>query len=229
LEQVRVRLEVIRAEEEARRERARIERGELERVAPPKSLEEVLEAERQRIRAQTDEATKFTDAECIRLKDLAREKRSWNPLTRAAAARDEETLKAARQSRYETSLRVAMEGFEDRSVPRHAERAAADDRRYRRYVTTSLALEDEMREAQAVLRERLPQVEERLNVLERAGVSKIDAGDLGPNARLNELAAALDRHYQAMPEETRRDVERSIRREQRALERSRDYVPMGGR
>jgi hypothetical protein len=32
-----------------------------------------------------------------------------------------------------------------------------------------------------------------------------------------------------MPEETRRDVERSIRREQRALDRSREYIPMGGR
>jgi hypothetical protein len=229
LDQVRARLEVIRAEEEARRERARIERGKLECVEPPKSLEEALKAERQRIRAQTDEATKFTDAECRRLKDLAREKRSWNPLTRAAASRDEETLLTARRSRYETSVRVAMEEFEKRGVPRHAERAAADDRRYRQYVTTSLALEDEMREGSAVLRERLPQVEEKLDVLERAGVSKIDAGDLGPNARLNELTAAVDRQYRAMPEATRSNAERNIRRERQALERSREYISMGGR
>ena len=229
LSEVRARLDVIRAEEEARRERARLERERLERVAPPKSLEETIETERERIRAQADEATKFTEAECIRLKGLSREKRSWNPLTRVAAARDEETLLAARQSRYETSLRVATEEFEKRGVPRHAERVAADDRRYRQYVTTSLALEDEMREAGAVLRERLPQVEEGLNVLERAGVSRIDAGDLGPNAPLNELAAAVDRHYLAVPEATRRDIERSIRHEQRALDRSREYISMGGR
>jgi len=227
LDEVRARLEVIRGEEEARRERARIERGGLECVEPPKSLEEVLKAERQRIRAQTDEATKFTEAECVRLKGLAKEKRSWNPLTRAAAARDEETLLAARQSRHETSLRVAMEKFESRDVPQCAERAAADDRRYRKYVTTSLALEDEMREGSAVLRERLPQVEEKLDVLERAGVSKIDAGDLGPNARLNELAAAVDRQYRAMPEATRSNVERGIRREHRV--RDLQDISMGGR
>jgi hypothetical protein len=229
LDQVRARLEVIRAEEESRHERARLERERLERVAPPKSLEELLAVERERIRAATDAVTALTDAERMRLRELAGEKRSWNPLTRVAAARDEETLLATRQSRCETSLRVAMEEFEKRGVPRHAERAAADDRRYRQYVTTSLALEDEMREAGAVLRERLPQVEEGLNVLERAGVSRIDAGDLGPNTRLNELATAVDRHYLAVPEATRRDIERSIRREQRALDRSREYISMGGR
>ena len=229
LDQVRARLDIIRAEEEARHERARMERERLERVAPPKALEEILEAEHQRIRAQADEATKFTEAECIRLKDLAREKRSWNPLTRVAAARIEEALRTVHQSRYETSLRAALQKFERREVPQYAERAATDERRYRQYITSKLALEDEMREAQAVLRKRLPHVEQRLEMLERGGVTKIDAGDLGPNVRLNELAAAVDRNYRAMPEETRHNIERSIRRQQRALDRSREYISMGGR
>jgi hypothetical protein len=229
LDQVRARLEVIRAEEEARRERARLERERLERVAPPKSLEELLAVEREGIRTATDAATALTDAERMRLRKLAGEKRSWNPLTRVAAARIEETLRAAHRSRYETSLRAALEKFERREVPQYAERAATDERRYRQYITSKLALEDEMREAQAVLRKRLPNVEQRLEMLERGGVTRIDAGDLRPNARLNELAAAIDRRYLAIPEAMRRDIERSIRHEQRALDRSREYISMGGR
>jgi hypothetical protein len=228
LSEVRARLDIIRAEEESRHERARLERERLERVAPPKSLEELLVVERERIRAATDAATALTDAERMRLRKLAGEKRSWNPLTRVAAARDEETLLAGRQSRYETSLRAALEKFERREVPQQAERAATDERRYRQYIISKLALEDEMREARAALRKRLPHVEQRLEMLERGGVTRIDAGDLGPNAPLNEIAAAVDRQYHAMPEDTRRNIERSIRREQRALDRSRDYISMGG-
>ena len=185
--------------------------------------------ERERIRAATDAATALTDAERMRLRELAGEKRSWNPLTRVAAARSEEALRAVHQSRYETSLRVAMEKFEKQEVPQYAGRAATDERRYRQYITSSLALEDEMREARAVLRKRLPHVEQRLSMLERGGITSINAGDLGPNAQLSELAAALDRQYLALPEPVRRDIERSIRREQRARERSREYISMGGR
>jgi hypothetical protein len=229
LSEVRARLEVIRAEEESRHERARLERERLERVAPPKLLEELLAVERERIRAATDAATALTDAERMQLRKLAGEKRSWNPLTRVAAARDEETLLVARQSRYETSLRAALEKFERREVPQQAERAGTDELRYRQYITSKLALEDEMREAQAVLRKRLPSVEQRLEMLERGGVTRIDVGDLRPNARLNELAAAIDRQYLIIPEVMRRDIERSIRLQQRVHDRSREYIPMGGR
>ena len=229
LSELRARLDVIRAEEEARHESARIEREGLERVAPQKSLDEVLAGERQRIYAATDATTALTDAERMRLRELAGEKRSWNPLTRVAAAHAEEALRAARQSRYEMSLRAALEKFERRDVPQYAEHVATDERRYRQYVTNSLALEDEMREARAVLRERLPQVEERLSVLERGGASRIDAASLGLNARLNDIAAAVERQYLAMPEETRRGIERSIRRDHRARDRSLEYIAMGGR
>jgi hypothetical protein len=226
ISELRARLDVIRAEEEARHARARVERERLERVEPPRSLDEVLAAERRRIRAQTADATKFTEAERVRLAALAQEKRSWNPLTRVAAAQAEQTLRAARQSRYGQSLTAAIEKFEGRDVPQYAERAAADDRRYRQYVTSSLALEQEMREARAVLRDRIPQANQRLLVLERAGVAQIEGVER--HARLNELAAAIDREYRVVPEATRGNVEQSIRREQRAQDRSREYMPMGG-
>ena len=227
LGELRARLDVIGAEEEARHERARMERERLERVAPAKSLDEVLAAERQRIRAQTDEATRFTNAERIRLRELAGEKRSWNPLTRVAAAQAELTLRAAHQSRYEKSLTAAIEKFESHDVPKYTERVAADERRYRQYVASSLALEEEMREARAVLRDRIPQADQSLLVLERAGVSQI--GDIGFHARLNDIAAAIDREYRAVPETTRGSIEQSIRREQHAQGRSHEYIPMGGR
>jgi hypothetical protein len=227
LSELRVRLDVIRAEEEARYERARAERERLERVEPPQALDELLAAERQRILAQADAATKFTDLERVRLGQLAEEKRSWNPLTRRVAAKAEEALRVARQSRYDKSLAQAVRKLEDRDIRQHAESTAADERRYRRYVTASLSLEEEMREARAVQRDRIPQVDQRLLVLERVGVSQI--GDIGLHARLNDIAAAIDREYLAMPEATRRSIEQSIQREQRAHSRSHEYISLGGR
>jgi len=227
LGELRTRLDVIRAEEEARYERARVERGRLEHVEASESLDKVLAAERRRIRAQIDDATKFTDAERIRLTQLAREKRSWNPLTRVVAGQAEQTLRAAHKSRYEKSLAAAMEKFEDRDVREYAGRVAADERRYRQYVTNSLALEEEMREARAVLRDRIPHADQRLLVLERAGVSQIS--DVEVHARLNDIAVAIDREYWAVPEATRRGIEQNARRENRARDRSHEYIPMGGR
>ena len=62
----------------------------------------------------------------------------------------------------------------------------------------------------------IPKIEQQLNVLERAGVAHVDCHDGVPNARLDDLVAAIERGYRAIPETLRRDVEYSIRREQRA-------------
>ena len=59
-------------------------------------------------------------------------------------------------------------------------------------------------------------IEQRLNVLERAGVARIDCDAAMGGARLDGLAAAIEQQYQALPNEIRRDVEYSIRKEQRA-------------
>ena len=93
LNEVRARLDVIRGEEEARYKRANVERDGLQRIAQPLCLDDVLAAERQRIREHVADATR-TDAERVRLTHLSKEKRSWNPLTKAVAAKAEAELHA---------------------------------------------------------------------------------------------------------------------------------------
>lgn len=65
-------------------------------------------------------------------------------------------------------------------------------------------------------RDEVPRIERRLNVLDRAGVARIDCDAPMGGARLDDLAAAIEQQYQALPHEIRRDVEYSIRKEQRA-------------
>ena len=225
--EVRARIEVIRAQEEARYERSRAERAGLQRVAQPAALDDVLAVERKRIQEQIANATEFTDAERARLAQLAQEKRSWNPLARAVATRAQAELRDARRSRYDSGVAKAIREFEERAVPQIANRVAAEERRYRQFACTSLDLEGQMRDARAALRDRIPQVEQRMHVLERAGVSQVEECQL--NANLNQLSAAIDGQYRILPEATRRDVEYGIRRESRERARSRESMSMGGR
>ena len=81
-----------------------------------------------------------------------------------------------------------------------------------------------MNEARAVYRERIPQVEHQVSVLERVGLSKLDVLDATPNASLNQLAAAIDKRYRAVPEPLRHEVERGLRRER---DRWRESISMG--
>ena len=224
LNEVRARLDVIRGEEEARYKRANVERDGLQRIAQPLSLDDVLAAERQRIREHVADATRFTDAERVRLTHLSKEKRSWNPLTKAVAAKAEAELHAAHRSRYDQAAAEAMREFDERRVPQMVQRVASDERRYRQYVAASLNLEREMNEARAVYRERIPQVEHQVSVLERVGLSKLDVLDATPNASLNQLAAAIDKRYRAVPEPLRHEVERGLRRER---DRWRESISMG--
>ena len=83
------------------------------------------------------------------------------------------------------------------------------------YVAASLGLERERNNARAA-RDEVPRIEQRLNVLERAGVARIDCDAAMGAARLDDLAAAIEQQYRALPHEIRRDVEYSIRKEQRA-------------
>ena len=107
-------------------------------------------------------------------------------------------------------------------MPRIAERVAADERRYRQYVTESLALENQKNEARTLLRDRIPRVEHRLGVIERAGTPQVELhGDMS-RASVNQLAAAVDQQYNALSDSLRWEAERSIRREQRDRDRPRD-------
>ena len=229
LNEVRARLDVIRAEEEARYQRARGERERLQRVVQPPALDEVLAAERKRIEGQIADATQFTDSERARLSQLAEEKRSWNPITRTSAAKGEANLQAAHRSRYAQALAEALREFEGREVPQIAKRVAAEEHRYRQYVAASLALAGEMREARSLLHHRIPRVEQRLSVLERAGVAQLDGDRSTSNASLSQIEVAIEQQYQALPDARRREAERSIRRVERMRDRSRESISMGGR
>jgi hypothetical protein len=227
LNEARARIEVIRAEEEVRYERSRAERAGLPRVAQPAALDDLVAVERKRIQEQIANATEFSDVERARLAQLAQEKHYWNPLARAAATRAQAGLRDARRSRYDSAAAKAMREFEERAVPQIAKRVAAEESQYRQYASTSLDLEGQMRDARAALRERIPQVEHRIHVLERAGVSQLE--DCNLNANLKQLSAAIDRQYRVLPEAIRRDVESRIRSEQRNRDRSRESISMRGR
>jgi hypothetical protein len=221
VDEVLVRLGAIRGEQEARYERARSERGRLQRVEQPRTLDDILAAERERIREQIGDTIRLTDAERARLAQATEKKRSWNPLARAVAAKTEAELQAAHRLRYEKAVAEGLREFEARDVPQLAKRIAADERRYRQYVAASLALEAEMRDARASLRSRIPQVEHRVSILERAGVLQVE---IAPNLGLNELADAIEQRCRSLPEAVRREAERSIRREQRSRDRSRESM-----
>ena len=169
LKAVRARIEVIRAEEEVRYERSRAERAGLHRVAQPAALDDVLTAERKRVQEQVAHATEFTDAERARLAQLAQEKRSWNPLARAAATKAESEIQNTRRSRYEAALVKARREFEQHAAPQIAKRVAAEERQYHQYASVSLDLEGQMRDARTALRDRIPQLEHRMHVLEALG------------------------------------------------------------
>jgi hypothetical protein len=212
LQEVHLRLNVIRAEEEGRFQRARVERRGLEHIERPPTLDEAVAAERRGIQERAAEATRYTDVERGRLEQLAKEKRSWNPLTRRAASKEEARLQVEQRSRYEKTLRSVMHEFEQRDVPQIEKQLAVHEHRYRQYATASLRLEREINHARDE-RDRIPKIEKQLNVLERAGIAHVDCYD---GSRLDELAASIERGYQAIPETLRCDVEYSIRREQRA-------------
>lgn len=226
LNEVRARLEVIRVTEEARYERARAERRGLEHVERSSPLDDVLDAERRRIREHFAGTTRFTDAERVRLARLAKEKRSWNPLTRAVAARAQAELHATHHSRCEKAIAEALRDFEGREVPQIAERVGISQQRYRDYVTTSLSLEREIKQTRDA-RDRIPRIEHQLTILERAGRSQVEIYDTVSNASLGQLAGAVNQQYRSLPDRLRNEVERGLRHEQRVHDLSRESMSMG--
>jgi Relaxase/Mobilisation nuclease domain len=221
LAEVRERLRAIRAAEEARYERARVERANLTRRDRPPTIEEALASARKEIQARVSATMQFTPAERAQLARLSREQQSWNPFVRSAAKREAAKLQAKQHTRFEAELAKAISNFESGDARRIEQRIGSDERAYREYVGASLGLEEQMRRARAAMRDEIPTLETRLNVLERAGVAQLDCDGPARGARLDELAAAADRGYRAVPDAMRRDVEFAIRKEQRALSRTR--------
>lgn len=226
LDQVRQRLQVIRASEEARYERTRVERQHLTRVERPPTIEQTLASEQKEIQARIGEAMQFTPAERAQLARLTKEQRSWNPFVRNAAKKEAQKLHAEQQARYEEEPAKATRDFESGDAQRIQERILSDECIYRDYVSASLGLEAQMRQARAAARDEIPMLETRLKVLKRVGVAQLDCDGPAWGARLDQLAAAVDRRYRTVPEVLRRDVEFAIRKEQRALHRTRESIAM---
>lgn len=226
LSEVRAQLDIVKTEAEARYERARADREQLPRLQKPASLDRALEAERRRIENETRDGTQLTEAERAQLERLVEEKQSWNPLVRAAATRQEAALRDGLQSRQAAEVSGALREFEGRDAPMIAKRLAAAEREYRRMANTALALEKEMRDARTALRQRIPQVEHQLLVLERAGVAQFESYANRSRATFEQLAIAVDQQFRALPNETRREVERTIRRAP-SRDRSMESMSMG--
>ena len=102
-------------------------------------------------------------------------------------------------------------------MPQLQKQIAGQERVYRHYVDASLGLEREINAAHDA-RDRIPKIEQQLTVFERAGVARIDCDAAMGAARLDDLAAAIEHEYRALPNEIRRDVEYKIRKELRARE-----------
>jgi hypothetical protein len=221
LDEVRERLKAIRAAEEARCERARVERANLARVDKPPTIEQAVASARKGIPARASEVTQFTPAERVQLARLAREEHSWNPFARNAAKKQGQKLHAQQQERYEAELARGTRAFESGDTQRIEQRIRSDERIYRDYVSASLGLEAQIRQARAALRDEIPRLETRLKVLERAGVAQLDCDGPAWDARLDQLAATVHRGYRTVPDVLRRDVEFAIREEQRAVSRMR--------
>ena len=60
-QEVRLRLNVIRAEEEGRFQRARVERRHLQHIERPPTLDEAVATERRRIQERAAEASRYTE------------------------------------------------------------------------------------------------------------------------------------------------------------------------
>ena len=192
----------------------------------PDELEHVLDNRRDEILAEVAEKTAFTAEEQASLKRYEREKKSWNPLTRAAAEQNEKLLVEAQGGRYEAALDDAMRVFQEQEVPVHTERIAPLEQEYREYVRKSLALEEEMSDARCMAEQLIPAYDEYLTVVERAGETRVEG--LDEDAKVREVMNAIDRCYQAVPEEARREIESQMRSENRGRERSRDSMSMDG-
>jgi hypothetical protein len=228
LEQVRERLDVIRAAEEVRYERARAERAGLPRIERPPTLEQELASARNEIQAHVSEATQFTAAERALLARLTKEQQSWNPFGRNAAKKETEKLHGTQHARYGAELTRAMRDFETNDAKQIEQRISNDEHIYRERVAASLGLEAEMRKARAVSRDDIPKIEKQVTVLERTGVGHLECEGPAWSASLDKLADAVDRPYQALPPEVRRDVQFAVRSEQRALARARSSISMDG-
>ena len=218
--ELRLRLAQVGKDASGLYEEANTRRKGLERIDCPPTLEEVLAAERAAIRVKIAKETDLTDAERRRVAELRRRQRSWNPIARSLAKSEEQQILKAREQRRDDALRKAQEQFDKNRVPDIQRSHGAHERRYKDYVRASLDYENEMREARETLRQTLPKIFERMEVLERAGVASLEA--VSPRADLTGIARSVDAAYRGLPPGTAAAIERDLKRE-RSRDRERTF------
>ena len=185
-------------------------RRQRERVDRPPKFEDLLASERSRLRAEISRQTDFTSRERDQLARLQAQRRSWNPIARFAAEKNEQRLTETRDRRFESALRVAEDHFAQHDAGTLQRRLEKHERLYRAYVNASIGDEDEMREAQ-LMSGSLRQVEQRLDVLERAGVATVDA--VSQKADLTGITHAVDAAHRSLPPATVSAIEKTMKRE----------------
>jgi len=222
IDEVRARVDAVRAEESSRYERAKREREELTPVGEPDLVLVELFEQREAIREDITAKTRLSDAEHASLKRLAEGKKSWNPLTRGAAIQAENALRAEHQQRYDAALRDAKQRFEKHEVPSIRQQHVINERMYREYADKAYKLEEVMKDAQSVVRQFLPAFATALKVVERSGITQICG--VGEKTSLAEIADAIGQCCQSIPEKTRRVIEQGIRRERNGRDRLRESM-----
>lgn len=226
LDRIRERLEVLRADERARYDRAHAQRQNLTRIACPPSADEALASERREIEARVSGAAQLTAEERAQLARLRKEQQSWNPFARNEATKKVVKLHTEHRARYDASLGKAMRDFESGRAQEVRERTLNDGRLYRDYVSASLGLEAQMRQARTALRDDIPKLETQLSVLQRAGIAKVECEGAVVSTSLGELARSVREAYDAVPQALRRDLELAIRKERRTMDRTRASMAM---
>jgi hypothetical protein len=209
--ELRSRLEQIAKDASELYEEAKTRRQGLERIAPAPKLEDLLSAERAALRAKIARETDFTDAERKQLVELRARQRSWNPIARNAAKAQQQQMLEAHDKRRDNALQLAQEEFEKKRVPHVQRDHVALERRYQDYVRASLGYEDQMRDARETLRRSLPDISNRIEVLERAGVASLES--VSPTTDCAGITRAVEAAHRSLSEETAKVIETNLRRE----------------
>jgi hypothetical protein len=218
IDELRIHLDTIRTQQDARYERAKQEREDLQPVDASFPLADVRGREEE-IRVEVATRTAFTENERARLLRCVEEQKSWNPLTRNAARKMEEALRAEQRHRHEATLRDALQRFTAEKAPRMGACDAAQQLRYERYIERAYALEEEMSASRIMLRQWVEVAEEKLEIIERVGGTHL-AG-IGEHPKLEELCEKIDRCFTGIPEETRRLIQERLRDERKQRDRAR--------
>jgi hypothetical protein len=223
IDEVRSLLKEMRENAVLRHQHARDERGKLVCVEDPETLcDRLCVRERER---RTEIATMgMSDGELASLRKCEKEQLSPNPRIREAARDREEAIFAENEKRQGKAMHDALQEFERDELPRMRAGYKIEESRYHAYALKAFDLEDQENDAHFTVRQWIPSLQEKLSVIERAGITRISG--MWKNANMLDVDGAIHGCYQGIPESTRATIERQLRREQKAFDRSRQSHSM---